>query len=569
MQLWRRLTKPVAKNSDDARVEYMTKVILIFLCLVSFPFFVISLFSWIRHIIPLDTVISLAVMMLLFIGGWVATNKGYRKIGGLISCLVLFATGVYGNYVGGIDAPAMLLYGLAIVLATIVFSRRAQFVILLLSIFCFLGLGLAHYNGLLITARSASNMFVNRVSIVIAALTALALGVWFLKHQYQLSINEIQTSANNTRALFETIIDGVVYSDLSGAVVDINEAAVNMFKLVDKQQGIGKNIVKFLVPEDKKLADTLYDTMLTESMNGSVKCTGLLPNGETIFLEVNSALFRDSSGKPTGFVSTLRDITQRKQIEDELVRYREQLEKLVNERTEKLKEAYDELESFSYSISHDLRSPLRSINGYISIIASEPENKLTNESYEYIEHIKDSSKRMGELITDLLAFSRLMRQPVTRKVVDPTEIANEVKKDLREGDYQDLDCDIQIEKMPVCEADPVLLRQVYFNLLDNACKYSNKQGRSVIDVGSKKGNNKETIYFVRDNGIGFDMQYAEKLFGVFQRLHSGATYEGTGIGLATVQRIIHRHNGKIWAESEINKGTTFFFTIEKNLVDNS
>jgi PAS domain S-box-containing protein len=561
-RIWQRITKPVAKNSDHARLEYMTKVILLIICVVTLPFLFLSIIGWIEKIIPLDTVIILAAMMVLFISGWVITNYGHRRIGGLIPCIVLFAAGVYGNFMGGIDAPAMLLYALAIVLAAIMLDASVQMIFLLASLISFFGMGFAHFSGILTTDRSANTMFINRVSIAFAALTAISLGVWFLKHQYQLSIKQVETSANNTRALLESIMDGIIYSDLYGTIVDLNEASLKMFGLENKQQVLGKNIVSFLSPEDQALADALHDSMLSNLSTGSITCTGILPTNEKINLEINSALFLDAAGKPTGFVSTLRNVTQRKTQEEELKKYREQLEELVTERTVKLKEAYSELESFSYSISHDLRSPLRSINGFISLVGSEPANTLTDTSLRYIEQIKESTRRMGDLITDLLDFSRLIRQPMTTQTVDPGEIARQVEEELTHGDYCELHCEIQIGKMPSCQADPVLLHQVFYNLMDNALKYSHKQEISKVWIGTNKSEEGQIIYFVKDNGIGFDMQYSNKLFGVFHRLHVDPEYEGTGIGLAIVQRIIQRHNGRIWVESKLGEGTTFFFTLD-------
>ena len=560
-RIWQSLTGPRAADSDNARLEYMTKVILVFNCLVILPFLPISIIGAFTKKTPLDTTIWLALMLLIFIGGWIAANRGYRKVGGFITSVVFLLVGAYGNYVGGIDAPAMLLYALAIIVAAILMGWRAQLVVLVLSLVSFVGFGFAHHIHLLPAARDAENMFVNRISIVVACLAVIALGVWFLRYQYQQSINELRTSSKKNRALLETISDGVVYSNLEGEIVDLNEGAATMFKLPDRQSVLGRNIIEFLAPEDQKLADGLHDILLTNSSTGSIKCTGLLPNGSRIFLEINSAVFLDKTGKPTGFVSTMRDITQRKQIEDELAKYREQLENLVSERTAELKDAYDEMESFSYSISHDLRSPLRGIDGYTSLVARDPENKLSPTSLTYIDHIRTSTHRMADLISDLLDFSRLIRHPLSCRETHPDVIASEVKEELLKNDYSSSDFEISIEKMPVCFADPVLLRQVYFNLLDNAFKYSHKRERSVIKVGSKTGEQNEIIYFVSDNGIGFDMQYAEKLFGMFQRLHTDPDYKGTGIGLATVQRIIQRHNGKIWVTSKINEGTTFYFTL--------
>lgn len=560
-KLWETLTKPNSKNLNNSRSENLTKVILLFLILVIFAFLIFALIGWYTHVIPLDTVILLASMIVLFIAGWFIVDNGFQKIGSLIPCLILYSVALYGNYIGGIDAPAMLLYALVLVLASIMLGSRAQVIFLVFSLAGFLGIGLAHYHGLLSTSRNESNMFLNRMGIVFAALSAISLGVWFLKRQYQRLIDELQTSVANTRALLETIIDAVVFSDLNGVIVDINEAAITIYKLPDKKLAIGKNIVEFLSPEDKKYADELKDTMLAGQTTGSVSCTGLLPNGEKIFLEINSALFLDASGKPKGFVSTMRDVTQRKLVEDELLRYREQLENLVEERTAKLKETYDELESFTYTVSHDLRSPLRGIDGYLSLVLEDKDNQISDNSMTYISKVKSSVLRMGDLISDLLAFSRLIRQPVTRREINPEEIAARVKDELLHGEYMGKPISITIEKMATCQADPVLIRQVYFNLLDNALKYSHKREKSIITTGSITSETGETIYFVRDNGIGFNMKYSDKLFGVFQRLHTEQEYEGTGIGLATVYRIIRRHNGKIWAESELDKGSTFYFKL--------
>lgn len=558
---WKTLTTPHLKKKNDARPEHMTKVVLLFISLVVTVFLLISIIGLLHHVIPLDTVLILALMDMLFISGWFITDKGYQRIGALIPCVILYLAALYGNYIGGIDAPAMLLYALSIILAAIMLGSGAQTVFLFLSLAGFLGMGIAHFYGILSTDRSASTMFLNRVGIAFASLSAISLGVWFLRGQYQRLIDEMQSAAANTRALLETIIDGVVFSNLEGIIEDLNEAAIKIYKLPDKKSAIGKNIVTFLAPEDQYFADRLRDSMLSGATTGSVSCTGMLPNGEKICLEINSALFLDMNGKPKGFVSTLRDVTQRKMVESELKKYQEQLENLVEERTANLKEAYDELESFSYTVSHDLRSPLRGIDGYLSLVMEDEENQISETSKTYMKNVKNSVIRMGELISDLLAFSRLIRQPVTRKQINTEEIVLSVKEELINGEYHDQPISVTIDKLAPCEADPVLIRQVFFNLFDNALKYSHKKEKTVVAIGSTINETGETVYFIRDNGIGFNMKYSEKLFGVFQRLHNEPDYEGTGIGLATAYRIIRRHNGRIWAESEIGEGSTFYFTL--------
>lgn len=558
---WNRLTKPRAKKEDDAQREYMVKVILVFNSLVTFPFMIIAIPAGLLRLIPLDTVIILVVMNSLFITGWIMAHRGHTQLGGAIPCLILFGAGVYGNYVGGIDAPAMLLYALAIVLAAIALNLRAQIVVLLLSLISFFGLGLAHTSDYLPNLRNADNMFINRVSIVFASLSAISLGVWFLKAQYQRSLTRARAYAENTRAILETVTDGIIFTDLSGKILDLNEAMVRLYHVEDKKQVLGEPASRFLVAEDRPRVNLFYQQMLSGSPGSSLHCMGEPLGGGKIFMEVNAALFLDSQGQPAGYVSSIRDITQRKQTEEELTRYREHLEEVVAERTTALKEAYNELESFSYSISHDLRSPLRRIEGFSSILATDFADQLPEEGMAYLQRIIEGAQRMSDLINDLLDFSRLIRQPVARSLIQPAEIAQSVADELMSGEYDGQNTELMIQAMPACQADPALLRQVYFNLLDNAFKYSRKQEKTWIEVGIQEGEKGHAVYYVRDHGVGFDMQYANRLFGVFQRLHLNSEYPGTGIGLATVQRIIRRHNGDIWADSAVNQGTTFYFTL--------
>ncbi len=220
-----------------------------------------------------------------------------------------------------------------------------------------------------------------------------------------------------------------------------------------------------------------------------------------------------------------------------------------------------ELASFSYSVSHDLRAPLRAIEGFSRILVEDFSEGLSQEADRYLQLIRKNSYQMRELIDDLLAFSRSSRVEVRRSLTDPAAIIEELKEELLENRNRD-QIQFVIADLPVCYADPVLLRQVYQNLLDNALKYSSDRPVAMIEVGfSPVVGSEISVYYVKDNGIGFDMNYADKLFDVFQRLHSDEEYEGTGIGLAIVSRIITRHGGKVWAESAPEQGAAFFFTL--------
>jgi len=253
------------------------------------------------------------------------------------------------------------------------------------------------------------------------------------------------------------------------------------------------------------------------------------------------------------------EVERRTAIEEEL----RQMNATLEQRSAKLETAIQELDWFSYSVSHDLRSPLRAIDGFSLILLEDYAETLDDEGKRLLKVVRDNTARMGQLIEDILKFSRTGRTELTFSEINMEQMAREVFADLQPSP-DDSPLQLEIEALPPAQGDSAMMRQVFVNLLSNALKFSRSKETPCIKVGGSLQNG-EAVYYVKDNGVGFDMQYADKLFGLFQRLHGVAEFEGTGIGLAIVKRIITRHGGRVWAEAKVNEGATFYFALPEQI----
>jgi PAS domain S-box-containing protein len=373
------------------------------------------------------------------------------------------------------------------------------------------------------------------------------------RDELRLEVQERTRQAN----LLDLTDDMIFVRDMNAVITYWNRGAQNLYGFTSKE-AVGKRsheLLRTVFPVP--LEDIVAEVERTGRWKGEL--THTKADGSRFIVLSRWSLQRDEKQQPIAILEVNTDITARKQREVEIHALNDELGKRAGE----LEAVNKELEAFAYSVSHDLRAPIRHISGFAELLQKNMASALDHKSQRHMAMILDSAKRMGTLIDDLLAFSRIGRAQAHKTMVSLQQLVQEALSDLAQ-ETEGRNIVWRVGELPACYGDRAMLRLVLVNLVANAVKFTRTRAEAEIEIGSTNHNPDQIVIFVKDNGVGFDMKYVNKLFGVFQRLHTPEAFEGTGIGLATVQRVVHRHGGRTWAEGVVDQGATFYFSLAKS-----
>jgi PAS domain S-box-containing protein len=395
-------------------------------------------------------------------------------------------------------------------------------------------------------------------------LTAVAnvLGMAIERHQTEAQLRASEARSRFLASIVEQSEDGIITRDLNDVIMSWNRGAERLYGY-EADHAIGRTARELQL---RGLSDSEYARLLARirgAHTSRFESRCVKQDGQSVYVFGTAGPMYDDNGRHIGEIVVARDVTELRQAREALVRLNNELEQRVRDRTAQLEAAYREAESLSYSIAHDLRAPLRAISGYARILEDELAPILPEAAQHYLQRMYGNAVRLGALIDALLSLQRLARQPLARTRARLNEAVDDALNWLR-SEQSAREIAVDVEDLGEAEVDPALMRLAFTNLLSNALKFTRGRHPARITVGVVQRGGDERIYFVRDNGAGFDMRFADKLFGVFQRLHPETEYEGSGVGLASVHRVVQRHGGRIWAEAEVDRGATFYFTLESS-----
>ncbi len=381
------------------------------------------------------------------------------------------------------------------------------------------------------------------------------MSLWFANARDITGLKEVEEIRNYLAAVVKQSNDAIYLHHPDGKIISWNNGAEAIYGYTEEEarnMNVGNIVPEYLLEESQGVINAIIHGKQIQSL----ETKRITKYGRIIEVIFSASVITDANGQLKSVAITERDITHEKIAAQEIRQLNLELKKNIAQ----LEDANRELESFSYSVSHDLRAPLRAIHGYANIISDEYQSQLDDEFGGLFEKIKKNAKKMGELIDDLLAFSKLGRQSLVKLPIDFNELIKQVLDDLKSS--MDHHAVIEVKSLPSSEGDHALLNQAVANLVSNAIKYSSNIPEPRIEIGAVEEPD-EQVYYIKDNGAGFDMAYVDKLFGVFQRLHLEKDFSGTGVGLAIVKRVIEKHGGRVWAEGQVNQGATFYFSLPK------
>jgi PAS domain S-box-containing protein len=380
------------------------------------------------------------------------------------------------------------------------------------------------------------------IAITIPVFSILIFTIAKSLHQMSIHHEQSESKIRQIASIVEFSNDAITSKTLDGTITSWNKSAEKIYGYTSEEI-IGGSISVLLPPDYMDEMSQILERIKNDEQIDHYETKRLRKDGSEIDVSLTISPIKNNTGQIIGASTIARDITERKRSD------------------EKIKGLNKELEAFAYSVSHDLRVPLRAIDGFSLIVSEDYGGKLDDEGKRLLKVIRDNTKKMSQLIDDLLSFSRIGRKEIVLSETDMEAMSKSVYEEIKSA-VPARTIQLEIKPLPRAYVDPTMIRQVWINLLTNAIKFTGTKPNAVIEIGSKTEGDKN-IYYVKENGVGFDMKYINKLFGIFQRLHSQEEFEGTGVGLALVQRIIHKHGGRVWAEGKIGEGACFYFTIPR------
>lgn len=392
--------------------------------------------------------------------------------------------------------------------------------------------------------QEVSNFYATFITLLVATVAIMSILFFAINATLKSRLNAetaLQLASREIKDLYDNAPCGYHSLDGNGTITEMNQTWLEWIGL-EREDVINKmTFMQLLTPKSQELYKEIFPLFKAKGHIHNLELEIPSKNNTTLFVILNATSITDEKGNLVKSRSTVFNITERRLAEEKVV------------------ETNNELEAFTYSVSHDLRAPLRSIDGYSRILQEDYSSKLDEEGNRILQIIRRNALRMGQLIEDLLNFARLGRKELEKTKLNMNVLVDNVKQELMTNESK-RNIEFVVRPLDEVYCDSSMMRQVWINLISNALKYSKRQEVSKIEIGCNQEETR-TVYYIRDNGVGFDMAYADKLFGVFQRLHKMEEFDGTGVGLALVHRIVSRHGGKIWAESQVNQGATFFFVI--------